>query len=297
MSKKSFIIYETIYDSLRELEADDFNEFARAIFEYGLYETVPDFKGLKKAMWVQIKFCIDNSKEFRETQAKNGFKGGRPSKNAKPNETQNNPTKPNETQNNPNVNVNVNVNEKEDDEEIASSPSPFSPPQENYAHIIFEKFRDNDLPCQRGNEFSFMSCDFKNALAKLNGINSADVIQAVDNYITELNDPESYITYRYSFDAFVGSKNFTKLLPANYVHENFRSYGKSVKSEMAKEAEDKRHEEQVSARKRLLSAHPVRCDVCGCELQDSSAGFGMTWMCRNCNSEWELKDGQWVKDG
>lgn len=105
--KKTFIVYETIEEMLNELPDEDYIIFSKAVYSYGLHEIEPEFTGIRKALWTQIKFCIDNSKEFRNRQKENGSKGGRP----KAMETQENPKIATESHENPNVNVNVNVNE------------------------------------------------------------------------------------------------------------------------------------------------------------------------------------------
>jgi len=84
------------------------------------------------------------------------------------------------------------------------------------------------LPCQKGDYFKFLSCDFKNSLHKLRGYGSEDVISALGNYISELKNPESYIDKEFSFDAFAGSKTFVNCLPANYRPNNFKKFSKEI---------------------------------------------------------------------
>ena len=75
----SFVIYETWEKGLLEL-GDDTQElkFRRAINAYGLWGTYPDFKGLEKAYFDDIKNGIDRAKERHKQAIENGKKGGRP---------------------------------------------------------------------------------------------------------------------------------------------------------------------------------------------------------------------------
>ena len=106
-----------------------------------------------------------------------------------------------------------------------SSPSAFlSEPQQNYAQLVFDKFKAAGLPCQNGDFWKFCAADFRLAHEKIRGINSKDVLQAVDNYISELRNPNSYIDKEFSFNTFVSSKTFGNCLPANYRPKNFARY-------------------------------------------------------------------------
>lgn len=111
MAKNSFIAYETIYDMLKELPDDLYIKFSKAVFEYGFYGTAPELSGIEKALWTQIQFCIDNSKEYRKAQSE---RRKTKSNQTQPNVTETNQTEPNTTESNqtqPNVNVNGNVND------------------------------------------------------------------------------------------------------------------------------------------------------------------------------------------
>ena len=298
----SFVFPETIKKQIGMMPPDMRLRFYEIVTDYGMYGTEPsEMSGMEGIVWVAMKDLLDSCK---------GDKGGAPVGNNNASkkttaETQKQPKTTENNQNNPkttettlnNGNGNGNGNEEGEGEDECKAPSPsFSEPQQNYARIIFEKFRDAGLPCQKGNEFSFMSCDFKNALQTLKGMHSDDVIQAVDNYISVLKDPGSYVTHEYSFDAFVRSKTFINCLPTNFVPGNFKSFGKtSVKAELAKESEEKEKAAREAEYKKLLAAHPSRCE-CGAELVDSS-GTGRTWFCRSCEAEYVLRGGQWVRDG
>ncbi len=287
-SKNTFIFYETIEEMLMELEDEDYIVFSKAVMRYGLHDIEPEFTGIKKALWTQIKFCIDNSKSYRKTQYENGCKGGRPPKPQKADntnyekkeidETQNNPIKPDETQNNPNVNVNVNMNGNvnlNDDDDMNSEcenqnlpppPPILSEPQENYSKIVFEKFKNAGLPCQNGDFFRFQSCDFRLALQKLKGYHHNDILAAIDNYIAELKNPDSYVNQEYSFDNFIGTKTFSKCLPSNYRPQNFKIFTSKIpKAEVQTERHfyDKCLKCGVKMMEWKNPLQKYKCDSCG----------------------------------
>lgn len=116
--------------------------------------------------------------------------------------------------------------------EIPSPPPAFaSPYHEKFAEEVFEKFKNAGLPCQKGDIFKFKCADFRNALSNIHGLHSDDVLKAIDNYITELNNPDSYELKKMSFDVLVSSKTFRNCLPDIYDvsgHDNFKKYHKEV---------------------------------------------------------------------
>ena len=76
--KEAFVFYETFIDSIKELEPADQYRFLCAIINYGIYGAEPEFVGLEKALWIQIRNAIDQSKSRRKSAQNNGSKGGRP---------------------------------------------------------------------------------------------------------------------------------------------------------------------------------------------------------------------------
>jgi hypothetical protein len=174
-----------------------------------------------------------------------------------------------------NVKENENDNEKvkedgERPENLPPSPPLLSGPQENYSRIVFEKFKNAGLPCQKGDFFRFQACDFRLALQKLKGIPSQDVLSAVDNYIFELKNPESYQLREYSFDSFVNSKTFSNCLPANYRTQNFKKFAKDVpKGSENQEQDGARHfyDRCLKCGQKLMEwKNPLqkyKCDACG----------------------------------
>ena len=76
---KSFVVYETFYDSLRLLDDETRLRFYDLIFQYGLYETFPDdVTPLEASFMNQIAFSIDRAKSRRKIQSINGSNGGAP---------------------------------------------------------------------------------------------------------------------------------------------------------------------------------------------------------------------------
>jgi len=233
MIKQTFIFYETIEEMLLELPDEEFVIFSKATMAYGLHGTEPNFTGIQKALWTQIKFCIDNSKQYRKKQSDNR----RTKQNqSEPNETkiyQNKPKKPNE---NVNVNVNVNENEEEKEKEQEKQNSSLSPKPvldinipKDYAKQVFDILKDNNLPCCLGNYISFMQSDFKFALetlhsrADLRGLHSDMVLGALKNYAQVINNPNTWQGWKNkkSFDRFVSWERFKDFLPDRFCLDNF----------------------------------------------------------------------------
>ena len=137
-----------------------------------------------------------------------------------------------EKTNNEDVEEEEDVEEKGEGEEKENLVLANNPALRRYAVSIFEILKNADLPCCNGNDISFLHRDFKFALetlhkrAETQGIHSNAVIQALKNYIAVYKDPKCYLKQAYSFDRFVGLKNFCDFLPDRFRHENFIAYGK-----------------------------------------------------------------------
>ena len=78
--KDSFVFYRSFFDSLKELPDEQQLKFYQAITEYALDDTEPDFTGLEKSLFTQIKFSLDEANRRYEESRLNGKKGGRPRK-------------------------------------------------------------------------------------------------------------------------------------------------------------------------------------------------------------------------
>ena len=164
--------------------------------------------------------------------------------------------------------------EDDDDIEVGTQTPPPPPPlmqtpsEEKFAEQVFEKFKNAGLPCQKGDLFKFKCADFRMALSSLKGLHSDDILKAIDNYITELNNPDSYELKKMSFDTLVGSKTFRNCLPDIYDvsgHDNFKKY--------------KKHNEKESP---PVEHHYEICPVCGQMTFEWKNDFQM-YECDNCH--------------
>ena len=143
-----------------------------------------------------------------------------------------------------------------------------TPSEEKFAEKVFEKFKNAGLPCQKGDLFKFKCADFRMALSSIKGLHSDDVLKAIDNYIKELNDPDSYELKKMSFDTLVASKTFRNCLPDIYDvsgHDNFKKY--------------KKHNEKESP---PVEHHYEICPVCGQMTFEWKNDFQM-YECDNCH--------------
>lgn len=297
-NKNSFIFYETFYEVLKELPPESRLKFYEALSEYGLLGIEPEFSGVEKALWIQLKYGIDKAKERYNRSVENGKRGGRP---VKPTENLNKPT---ENLNKPtdNLNVNVNVNDNVNENVNTENPtlSPSLPPQ-SYADAVFDIFQEAGLPCCNKNKLTFWQRDFKNALEyihnapDLRGLHSDAIIGACCNYVRTINDPQSYLKNKYSFDRLVKTKNFKDFLPDNYVPDNFKRW--DTKDEVPKEKPIAPAADPFA----FVPDTPTVC-LCGGKLTRENHGAGLLYVkCKTCGRWAEhdpLKDGwEWSDAG
>lgn len=288
----SFVTYRSFHEALKDLPPEQYGKIMYAINEYALNQNEIELSGVEKIVFTLIKPQLDANLK-RQENGKYGNLGGRPkkeNKNPMGYETKNPMGFEVSENENPNVNLNLNANENlnlnddgdgefkdceisekngnscDEPKNQPSPPSTLSDPQKNYSRIVFDRFKNAGLPCQKGDFFRFQSCDFRLALQKLRGYGSDDVIAAVDNYISELKNPESYIDKEFSFDAFAGSKTFLNCLPANYRPNNFKKFQKDVPKGPETE------------KPRLF-----KCDKCG-RIAASWSEKLMKWQCSECGS-------------
>lgn len=305
---ESFISYRSFHDALKDLSIEQYGKIMFALNEYALNQNEIELSGIEKMAFTLIKPQLDANIRRQE----HGNMGGRPKKNDKDSDENKKPMvienteaqkpmvifsdenkKPNKNDNdNENNNLNSNENKNGDDdraENIASGENlpeseeklPPPPPllsdsQKNYSHLVFEKFKNAGLPCQKGDFFRFQSCDFRLALQKLKGYSSNDVLAAVENYISELKNPESYVSQEYSFDNFVGTKTFSNCLPENYRPQNFKIYASKVPK--APETSEPRHFYE-------------NCPKCGLRFLEWKDAL-QVYKCDSCNAtfSWEEID-------
>ena len=172
--------------------------------------------------------------------------------------------------------VSVSDSESDDDDDIKGvkrtppPPPPLmqTPSEEKFAEQIFEKFKNAGLPCQKGDLFKFKCADFRMALSSIKGLHSDDILKAIDNYITELNNPDSYELKKMSFDTLVASKTFRNCLPDIYDvsgHDNFKKYRKNSKESPPPQEH-----------------HYETCPVCGQKTFEWKNDF-QVYECDNCH--------------
>ena len=75
----NFTFYNNYFEIVRYLKSEDRLSMYDAIFNYMFEDKEPNFEGIKKGIWVNIKMPLDNSK----TNYNNGKKGGRPKSESK----------------------------------------------------------------------------------------------------------------------------------------------------------------------------------------------------------------------
>ena len=285
--RESFIFHAEYIDDLPE----EFKSvFAMYAINYGIYEREPSLSGLESALWTKIKRRIDHDKNewesIKNKRSEAGKKGGVKSAESRStakqeqaneamlNQNEAKASTAKQEQANEAVNVFVNVNEfVNDDDNVGESPENLPPPppilsepQENYSKIVFEKFKNAGLPCQNGDFFKFQSCDFRLALQKLKRYHHNDILATIDNYITELKNPDSYVNQEYSFDNFIGTKTFSKCLPSNYRPQNFKIFASKIPKA---EEQTERHfyEKCLKCGVKMMEwktpLQKYKCDSCG----------------------------------
>ena len=132
----TFVFFPTFLTQIEAVKNDKVQlALYRAVANYGLYGELPDFSdidplGTLDAIFIPMRYAIDEAKARRQQRRDNGKNGGAPKGNknaAKDKTTENNQIQPKTISNNPNVNGNVDVN-KNDIVKSKKSVNRFSPP-------------------------------------------------------------------------------------------------------------------------------------------------------------------------
>ena len=128
MSDKSnsVIILRSYWESIKDLSDDKQLLFLKSIIEYGMDSIEPEFTGIEKSFWIQIKTTIDSSMKRYNASVENGKKGGAPqgNNNAKkqPKSTQEQPEttqqQPKLTKQQPKTRVNNLYKDKDKDKDV-----------------------------------------------------------------------------------------------------------------------------------------------------------------------------------
>ena len=128
MSDKSnsVIILRSYWESIKDLPDDKQLLFLKSIIEYGMDNIEPEFTGMEKSFWIQIKTTIDSSIKRYNASVENGKKGGAPkgNNNAKkqPETTQEQPEttqeQPETTQEQPETRIDNLYKDKDKDKDV-----------------------------------------------------------------------------------------------------------------------------------------------------------------------------------
>lgn len=230
--KESFVFHFDYIEDVPEELQPQYAMYAINYARYGKEPELTDWRDIK--MWNKTKQRIDEESEKYEKKCSN-LKNHRNDKkilestsNRDRIETESDIENEISSGDTESVSVSDCVTESESENESeVQAPTRETPSVIIYSKTIFEIFRDAGLPCARNNHISFLQRDFKNAMAYLHKtpeyahLHSDDIIGACQNYARTVNNPQSFITGKYSFDRFVTFKNFSDFLPANYRAENF----------------------------------------------------------------------------
>ena len=113
-SVDSFVFYTSWYEAIRELDEQEQLKALVAIMDYQAYHKEPEVAGATKAIFMMAKPLADTAYQNRMAKVNNGKKGGRPTKVAQSEETEDkangNLKKPNNNLTKPNENLYVYVN-------------------------------------------------------------------------------------------------------------------------------------------------------------------------------------------
>lgn len=124
MDKKSFVVYFNIAEVLEELTDEQVGKLFRAMVDYAINGTLPEFTGILRMAWIPIRQTLerDAGKYMAMVEKRRiaGQKGGKASAEARRSKAVENTavskqTQASETNQADNVNVNVNVNDNDND--------------------------------------------------------------------------------------------------------------------------------------------------------------------------------------
>ena len=284
-TRESFIFHAEYIEDLPE---ENKAEFLMYVYNYAIKGIEPELSSFAKTAWIKIKRRIDQERELYEKKCSNLKQ-----KQKKTPDTENNTSETEEAPSDTEKGSSETEKAKSDGEyefesefehesegetesDAQNAPRRESPPAQVYAKKIFDIFHDGGLPCARNNPLSFLQREFKNGMAYIRKtygpLHSDEIIGACENYAKTVNDPESFITGKYSFDRFVTFKNFVDFLPANYNAENFRDTKKVTATEHKIRAEWK-----------------DTCPACGTKML-SWNNQEQKYICEHCGREFKYEE-------
>lgn len=245
MSKTSFVAFNEWKRNCEILSDKEFGQLMRAVFEYNINGTVPEFTSRTvQACWNPIKDSLDRSAEAYEQRCEknreNGKKGGRPKKKEeeeKPNGFSENPKKANGFSENP-------TKPKKTLPDPDSDPDPERDPQPDAADAADTRAQAREAASAAPAEFSSwekeqivtewntnkttknifridpMSARAENALACVELVGFQKFLEVIGSA-----DNQGFFQKRFqngkpiTFDWFVKPENFTKVIEGNYAEE------------------------------------------------------------------------------
>ena len=241
VNKSSFVFYGSYYEVLQELDSDVRLRFYDSIAEYALFGKEPELTGIEKALWIQIKFGIDEAKERYAKNVENGKKGGRPVNNDNPNKPSDNPTKPTNNPekpiNNPNkpsdnLNDNDNVNDNVNVNTLCEcAPQNIGTLQKELFEIVTEHNKTADNTRKIPISTSFFTFTTKESRELLDCIGTKEppdrIKQALLNYIAVVKSD----TWRKVFSWSSFCKNYTEFTPEYFSLDKYLIKARAVKSD------------------------------------------------------------------
>ncbi len=287
---ESFVMHSEYIEDLPE---EYKGKFFMYIYNYGIHGQVPEVSGLEKTVWTKIQRRIDADRQSWEdtvnARSEAGRRGGAPkgNQNARKNNQNNQNNQEQAKQAKQAVSEFDYVSEFEYESELESvasaetvSPPPTAPVPTEYAKEVLEILAEHKFPCCQGNLLSFIQRDFKLGLAVIHerpdlaGIHSDDILSALKNYCSVVEDPDCYLTSRLTFDRIAGLKNFRDFLPDNFVRDNFLRFGTEKKVES--------HPPKINPGPEL----PASCPACkNASLTKKTWSVGSyTILCDRCGS-------------
>ena len=197
--RESFVIHA---EYIEDLPVEYKSRFLQYVYEYGIYEQVPQLEGLEKTIWKKIQRRIDIDQnayrdkldyykdysfynkakkegiiekdmtfaEFKNTETFKNYKTFKSFNNCK-NLSNISIQRVNDIDTVNDIDIDI-VNDIDIDNDIeiensAKAPSSLTPSQTELSKQIMLLLKDAHLPCARGNEISFLQRDFNNAMGFL----------------------------------------------------------------------------------------------------------------------------------
>lgn len=254
-------MYLSYYEAMDGMSDEEFGRCARALFKYAFRGEKTNLTGAAKIILTMAMPQIDATIVHRE----NGRLGGRPQSESPATRRKTSPAKKTEVSagakprfpqaQNPgfqNSETNVDVNENLDANEnggegmemphagasaqgasvpsLPSSSAPLTKQQTATARWIHSAYTEAGLPCS--DYISFLQGEYMRGLRTIHEklgsyrIKPKDMLAAIHNYASVVNDPGDYWHTKMTFDRLVAHKLFPDFLPSAFVKGNWKKRSK-----------------------------------------------------------------------